>query len=133
MGSLAHWMFPAPGSTVSQEASEVLQSPRPVTCPHLSLPFSIFFLFAGQSRGMPLFRCAGAGQVTFNSGWGLLLLEPQNLGTQGCCVCFEQQVDAPVLSLWGAVGDLAGDTQNAAGCDEAVSTQSWCWSLVSWC
>lgn len=99
MGSLAHWMLPAPGSAVSQEASAVLQSPRPVACSCLSIPFSIFFLFAGQSRGTALFACPGAEQGTFSSGWGLLLLEPQNLGRQGCCVCFEQQLDAPVPSL----------------------------------
>lgn len=80
MGSLAHWMFPAPGSAVSQEASAVLQSPRPVACPCLSIPFSVFFMFAGQSRGTALFACPGAEQGTFSSGWGLLLLVPQNLG-----------------------------------------------------
>lgn len=80
MGSLAHWMLPAPGSAASQEASAVLQSPRPLACPRLSFPFSIFFLFAGQSRGTPLFARPGAEQGTSNLGWGLLLPKPGQTG-----------------------------------------------------
>lgn len=111
MCSLAHWMPPAPGS-VSQETSAVLQSPRPA-CPSLSLPFSVFFLFAGWSRGTPLFVCPG--QVTFSSGGGTASPRSPKPGQTRAAV--------PALSSRScslcAVGDLAGDTQNAAGCDGA--------------
>lgn len=98
-GVWQHWMLPAPGSVISWGASPVLQSPRPVACSRLCLPFPILFPFAGQSMGTPFFawpcmpvpgqgRSPSCRLPALTLGGGVLLLEPQNLGKQVCGVCF---------------------------------------------